>query len=89
MDISNLIKEAKPLYFKRKRRRRIIKSVGVCLASCLILGVFISQPTHYVNTHQDFYAYLYDDESYEQDLLLLAQIDLKLPLDEYIEMELS
>ena len=89
MDISNLIKEAKPLYFKRKRRRRMIKNISVGVVSCLMMGVFMMQSLTSVVTNQDFYTYLYDDEVYNQDFYLLTEADMLLPMDEYEMMELS
>jgi len=41
-NISDLIQEAKPLYFKRKRRRNAIKTS--ISASCLGLLIFASLP---------------------------------------------
>ncbi len=89
MDISNLIKEAKPLYFKRKRRRQMIKNISVGVVSCLMMGVFMMQSLTSVVTNQDFYTYLYDDEVYNQDFYLLTEADMLLPMDEYEMMELS
>ena len=89
MDISNLIKEAKPLYFKRKRRRRMIKNISVGVVSCLMMGVFMMQSLTPTVTNQDFYTYLYDDEVYNQDFYLLTEADMLLPMDEYEMMELS
>lgn len=89
MDISNLIKEAKPLYFKRKRQRQMIKNISVGVASCLLLGVFMLQmPTRNI-ANQEFYTYLYDDEVYNQDFYLLTEAETLLPMDEYEMMELS
>ena len=89
MDISNLIKEAKPLYFKRKRRRRMIKNISVGAVSCLMLGVFVLHSPMPTITNQDFYTYLYNDEVYNQDFYLLTEADMLLPMDEYEMMELS
>ena len=89
MDISNLIKEAKPLYFKRKRRRRMIKNISVGVVSCLMIGVFMMQSPTPTAINQDFYTYLYDDEVYNQDFYLLTAADMLLPMDEYEMMELS
>jgi hypothetical protein len=89
MDISNLIKEAKPLYFKRKRRRRMIKNISVGVVSCLMMGVFMMQNPTPTVTNQDFYTYLYDEEAYNQDFYLLTEADMLLPMDEYEMMELS
>lgn len=36
-EISKLIQEAKPLYFARKKRRKILTSVGVSLCCCFMV----------------------------------------------------
>ena len=38
-DISMLIKEAKPLYYKRKKQRQLIKNISVGVSMSLLLGV--------------------------------------------------
>lgn len=46
-DISDLIKEAKPLYFKRKRRNRIIKTSLPVFAVAALFFAFSPQPSDY------------------------------------------
>lgn len=46
-DISNLIQEAKPLYFKRKRRNKIIKAGCSLLAVSLLIFAFWPQQQDY------------------------------------------
>lgn len=75
-DISKLIKEAKPLYFARKRRNRIIKSaLGIVICA---IGLHIYTPS--VN-----YPYTYDTLSEEIYLTENGSIieDMGLPVDEY------
>ncbi len=88
MDISSLIQEAKPLYFKRKRQRKMIKSTLVGVTSCLLLGVIMTNGVMNTNGNSDFYTYLYDDTTYNQEFALLNEGDTLLPMDEYI-MELA
>ncbi|MBQ9235574.1 MAG: hypothetical protein IJ184_03820 [Alphaproteobacteria bacterium] len=42
-DISNLIREAKPLYFKRKRRKNALKAGSALAALMLLVFAFIPQ----------------------------------------------
>ena len=50
-DISNLIKEARPLYHKRKKQRRVVKSALLGMV-CLFV-VFVNMPNYKIN--DDFY----------------------------------
>ncbi len=84
MDISSLIQEAKPLYFKRKRQRKMIKSTLVGVTSCLLLGVIMTNGVMNTNGNSDFYVYLYDDTFYNQEFALLDEEDTLLPMDEYM-----
>lgn len=81
-DISQLLKEARPLYFKRKRQRRIIKNAsvgGVCLG--LLLAIF---PMNTYKMQSDIYSYLYDDVLYESSYMTeLETQDSFYPIDEY------
>ena len=74
-DISDLIKEAKPLYHKRKRQRRIVKSALVGMA-CLFL-VFVSMPNY--NMSDDIYSPYFDYEEYQETYVE----GLGLPVDDY------
>ncbi len=75
-DISILIKEAKPLYFARKRRNRIIKST-LAVVVC-VLGV------QWFNSSAN-YLYNYDGLSDEIYLTENGSIieDMGLPIDEF------
>lgn len=88
MDISELIKEAKPLYFKRKKRRRLIKQIATGMTACLFLGVFMMQepsiPTS--SSVNDLYAFLYNDEVFDSQFNMLTALDTSLPMDEYEEI---
>ena len=76
-DISDLIKEAKPLYHARKRRNNIIKSSFVGM-SCLFLVVF-GYPKQYPT--DDFY-YLDLNYTYETNSETYVE-SLGLPVDDY------
>ena len=76
-DISDLIKEAKPLYHKRKKQRRIIKSALAGVA-CLFL-VFVNMPNY--QTDDVFYnPYVY----YTDDADEVTYVEgMGLPVDDY------
>ena len=76
-DVSDLIKEAKPLYHKRKKQRRIIKSALAGVA-CLFL-VFVNMPSFYIG--DDFYNPYIDMEydNYQESYVE----NLGLPVDDY------
>ena len=76
-DISDLIKEAKPLYHKRKKQRRVVTSAFVGVA-CLFL-VFVGFPKYQVN--DDFYSLYFDfeDVGYQESYVE----NLGLPVDDY------
>lgn len=67
-DISKLIQEAKPLYFKRKRRRLKLK-IAAGMAGCLTIAFLLTGMPSRVNPSstniEEFYTYLYDDTSYQ------------------------
>lgn len=75
-DISKLIKEAKPLYFARKRRHRVIKSA---------LGIVICAIGLHMYTPSVNYSYDYDGLSEGIYLTENGSIieDMGLPVDEY------
>ena len=76
-DISDLIKEAKPLYHKRKKQRRIVKSALAGVA-CLFL-VFVNMPNYQMN--DNFYN-PYVDYGYEIDDVTYVE-EIGLPVDDY------
>ncbi len=67
-NISELIQEAKPLYFKRKRRRfklKLTAGMAGCLAVAFLLTGISSRINQSSTNMDEFYAYLYDDTSYQ------------------------
>ena len=82
-DISSLLKEAKPLYFRRKRIRNITKAAGVLsVAAFLLLGSF---------RHAETYVYDFDNISAAISMLQNGSAieDLGLPTDEYGFLRIS
>ncbi len=75
-NISSLIKEAKPLYFARKRRRNIVKSTSVLL--CLLCVGFAA----YSPITSDVYSYYWDSEFSVSDNVSVIE-EMGLPTDEY------
>ena len=76
-DISDLLKEAKPLYYARKRRNNIIKSSFVGVA-CLFLAVFNYPKQQMSNSFCYFdlgLAYETSDETFIESM--------GLPVDDY------
>ena len=81
-DISELLKEAKPLYFARKaRKRKIIK--GLSLTACIIFAsiVFIPQGNH---NNEDIFSF-YDIEAYNEAFDYQGSVikDMGLPTDDF------
>lgn len=82
-DISDLLKEAKPLYFQRKRIRNLTKAAGVLsIAAFLALGTF---------QRADNYVYDFDNMSSTISMLQNGSAieDLGLPTDEYGFLRIS
>lgn len=82
-DISDLLKEAKPLYFRRKRIRNLTKAAGVLsIAAFLALGTF---------QRADNYVYDFDNMSSTISMLQNGSAieDLELPTDEYGFLRIS
>ena len=75
-DISSLIKEAKPLYFARKRRNNIIKSVLATLVVVVGVGSF------YPQGQQQVYDYYWNNDLYAISDSSVIE-DMGLPTDEY------
>ena len=76
-DISKLIQEARPLYFARKRRRKITTAIAGGVISCVLLvGVFMPQSAQ---------PLLFDSWTEELYLTENGSIieDMGLPVDEY------
>ncbi len=68
-DISKLLQEAKPLYFKRKKCRRQFK-IATTVAGCLMIGVLVTglsnRSSVSLSNLDTFYTYLYDDTAYNE-----------------------
>ena len=79
-DISDLIKEAKPLYFKRKRRNNLIKGSSVFVAIGLLMFAFMPQN----NTD---YSYWNLGENEYQQASAIEQMGL--PVDDYGLLKVS
>lgn len=82
-DISDLLKEAKPLYFRRKRIRTLTKAAGVLsIAAFLAFGAFQRTDT-----------YIYDFDNMSSTISLLqngsAIENLGLSTDEYGFLRIS
>lgn len=80
-DISKLLKEAKPLYFSRKRRNNQIKS-GLALVVCAaFLGIFYSQSATY--SDESVYGYYFYGTEYNLSDNESVIEKMGLPTDEY------
>ena len=76
-DISDLIKEAKPLYFARKKRNNRIKAGLATLACVFLVFAFIPQK-------QTSDLYYYWDLGYVDSANSLSYVEnLGLPVDDY------
>jgi len=77
-DISALIKEAKPLYFARKRRNNLIKSSLAMLVGAVMLGYFYPQP----QPAWDYGIYFYGSEfSVSENSSVIEEMGF--PVDDY------
>lgn len=81
-DISDLIKEAKPLYFKRKRRNNIIKVASSALAVVMLVFAFSPQNNDYS------YSPYWDlgENEYQQ---ISSIEEMGLPVDDYGLLKVS
>lgn len=80
-----LLKEAKPLYHKRKKQRLLIKNISVGVSMCLLLGVITVNhitPKAFQSDLNDLYVCLYDDSSYNAHFQWSADESV-FPIDEY------
>ena len=82
-EISDLLREAKPLYFRRKRIKNLTKAAGVLsIAAFLAFGAFQRTDT-----------YIYDFDNMSSTISLLqngsAIENLGLPTDEYGFLRIS
>lgn len=86
-DISTLLKEAKPLYFTRKKRRRQMRAAGfgcACLLAAYLMVPF-GQSNKYVPEMESLYAYLYEPVSMDAQIggVQKESWDSYIPIDEY------
>lgn len=84
-NISKLIQEAKPLYFKRKKRRRHIKAASAVLGCFLVAQAFMMPFNNHKSIDlEGLYTYLYDNEAFEQSFAFFANsMENNLLMDEY------
>ncbi|MBO7244006.1 MAG: hypothetical protein J6V53_01820 [Alphaproteobacteria bacterium] len=85
-DISTLLKEAKPLYVKRKKQRQMIKNTAVGITMCsLLLGFGFQNISSSKGIYQldDLYMSLYDDEVFDSKYHLMVQETDVYPVDEF------
>lgn len=81
-DISDLIKEAKPLYFKRKRRNQVVKFGGSVLAVAMLMFAFWPQNYDYsYSSYWDLGEGEYQQISYIEDM--------GLPVDDFGLLKVS
>ena len=80
--ISDLIKEAKPLYFRRKRRNNAIKISGSLLTLGLLVFAFLP------NSNKSSYSDYWDlgESEYQQ---ISAIEEMGLPVDDYGLLKVS
>lgn len=78
-DISMLIREAKPLYFARKRRNNVIKTTLAMLICIVCIGSFYSKPDSYSYSYGMYYDYI--ETLYSDNGSVIE--DMGLPTDEY------
>lgn len=76
-DISDLIKEAKPMYFSRKRRRKAIKA-GLATIVCLLAFTWFNPYSYNSYNEYDYWA---SEIAYIENGSVVS--DMGLPVDEY------
>lgn len=81
-DISDLIKEAKPLYFKRKRRNKAIKVGSSLLVLAMLVFAFLPQPQDY-----SYSSYWDLGEAEYQQISSIEEMGL--PVDDYGLLKVS
>ncbi len=77
-DIDKLLQEAKPLYFKRKRSRRIGAAFSALFACCFAWSITFYSSNKTLSPIYD----IYNDEIYQAELGSIIE-DLGLPVDEF------
>ncbi len=85
-DISSLLKEAKPLYFVRKKRRQRLRAIGVA-CSCLTAAYLSIMPYVSVSKTDEMtalYTALYEPKEINSDYLYgNVNWENDIPLDDY------
>lgn len=76
--IDELLNEAKPLYHRRKRQKKIISSFSV-LGTCLALSLFLQRPSA---VSPEIIYDVWADEIYQAENGSMIE-DLGLPTDDY------
>jgi len=82
--LEQLLSEAKPLYFKRKRQRRM--TAALCALSPCLVAVFLSFQTHRTAQGPIYDIYM-DEISLVESGSVIA--DMGLPVDEYGLLKVS
>lgn len=79
-DVSKLLKEAKPLYFTRKRRNNQIKTALCMFVGVLMLGMFYSGN----DSKLDAYGYFFIDNNISMSENSTSVVEeMGLPTDDY------
>lgn len=79
-DISSLIKEAKPLYFARKKRNNRIKATFAMLFCVVMVGMFSPKENNTYNLDYDYYLFG-TEVTYSDNVSVIEEMGL--PTDEY------
>ena len=82
-DISELLKEAKPLYFKRKRIRNITKTAGIFSVVAFLFAGTLQSPVTYIYDFDN----MSDTINTVQNGSVIEEIGL--PVDEYGFLRIS
>ena len=76
-DISDLIREARPMYMARKRRRKVVKTTLAVMACSFILAWFMPHSYQPYNEYDSWASEI----AYIENGSVVA--DMGLPVDEY------
>lgn len=84
--ISDLIREAKPLYFARKKRRECLQKIGFLIV-CLLMFPFWSESqigNVSLDTSFSYFEILYDDQAFDMAFGWDDQVNNEgIPIDEF------
>lgn len=78
-DISKLLKEAKPLYFARKRRNNQIKAFAAMVVCVAMIGGFYPKN----NLQEDSFGYYFMEDEFSVSENGSVIEDMGLPTDDY------